>query len=125
MYKAEDQKFVAIQNSFTEFSKEVGNIERVFVELIEFMEGSNEAQMLLKIQDIGEFLRKSFEQLERMAKSSLSMKKEIYISSQLKPYIVNTSKSLELVNKFEMVPPSKDLYNNFELKFLKDKPTFA
>jgi hypothetical protein len=34
---------VAIQNSFNEFSREVGGIERVFVELIEFMEGSSEA----------------------------------------------------------------------------------
>jgi len=80
--------------------------------------------MLLKIQDIGEFLRKSFEQLERMAKSSITMKKEIYISSQLKPYIVNTSESLSLVNKFQMMPPTKELFNNFELKFLKDMPTF-
>lgn len=61
LYKGEDQKFVGIQNSFSEFTREIGQIERVFVELIEFMEGSSEAQMLLKIQEIGEFLRKSFD----------------------------------------------------------------
>ena len=43
LYKAEDQKFVGIQNSFTEFQREIGAIERVFVELIEFMEESSEA----------------------------------------------------------------------------------
>lgn len=81
--------------------------------------------MLLKIQDVGEFLRKSFDSLEHMAKVSVTMKKEIYISTSLQPYIVNTAKTLDLINKFDLVPPSKDLFNNFELKFLKDAPSYA
>jgi sugar-specific transcriptional regulator TrmB len=89
------------------------------------MEASTEAQMLLKIQDIGEFLRKSFNSLEHMAKVSVNMKKEIYILTSLQPYIVDTGKTLDLINKFDLVPPSKDIYNNFELKFLKEAPTYA
>jgi len=49
----------------------------------------------------------------------------MFISTKLKPYIVNTSKTVDMVNKFEMVPPTKDLYNSYELKFLKDIPTYA
>ena len=96
----------------------------MFVELIEFMEASSQAQMLLKVKEIGEFLRKSFDQLEHMAKVSVTMKKEIYISKSLSPFIVNTSNTLDLINKFEMVPPTKELFNNFELKFLKEAPAF-
>ena len=53
------------------------------------------------------------------------MKKEFYISKKLTPYILNTQKTIDIVNKFEMVPPSKDIFNTFELKFLKDKQTHA
>lgn len=53
------------------------------------------------------------------------MKKEIYISQSLRPFIVNTAGTLDLINRFEMIPPSKDIFNNFELKFLKAGPAFA
>lgn len=53
------------------------------------------------------------------------MKKDIYISDKLRPFIVDTKKSLSLVNQFEMVPPSKEMFNNFELKFLQVKPTYV
>lgn len=124
MYKVEDQKFVGIQNSFQSFTMEIGQIERVFVELIEFIEKSSQPEMLLHIKDIGEWMRTSFDQLEHMAKVSVTMKKELYISKSLSPFIVNTSNTLDLINKFEMVPPSKELFNNFELKFLKEAPAF-
>jgi len=60
-----------------------------------------------------------------MAKGSVQLKTEIYISNKLRPFIVNTTRTLELVNKFEMVPPTKELFNNFELKFLRDGNTHA
>ena len=46
-------------------------IEKVFVELIEFVESSNDSQVLVKIEDISEFIKRSFEKLEKMASSSL------------------------------------------------------
>lgn len=55
----------------------------------------------------------------------MELKSEIFISNKLRPYIVNTGKTIEMINKFEMMPPTKELFNNFELKFLKEKPTFA
>ncbi len=100
-------------------------IEKVFVELIEFIDGSSEAQLLVKVSDISEFIKRSFDKLEKMATSGITLKKDIYISDKLRPYIVDTKKSLTFVNSFEMVPPSKDMFNNFELKFLQQKPTHA
>ena len=78
---------------------------------------------MVKISDVSEFIRRSFDKLEKMATSGITLKKDIYISDKLRPFIVDTKKSLTLVNQFEMVPPSKELFNTFELKFLQNKPT--
>ncbi len=43
MYKMEDQKFVGLQNTFEDYLHETSLIEKVFVELIEFIDGSSEA----------------------------------------------------------------------------------
>jgi hypothetical protein len=37
------------------------------MELIEFVEQSNDSEVLVKIEDISEFIKKSFEKLEKMA----------------------------------------------------------
>lgn len=125
MYKIEDQKFVALQNTFEDYNHETGLIERVFVELIEFIDGANDSEVLVKVGDISEFIKRSFDKLEKICQSGLTMKDEIYISDKLSPYIVDTKQSLAIVNLFEMVPPTKDIFNNFDLKFLKQKMTFA
>ena len=125
MYKMEDQKFVALQNTFEDYNHETGLVEKVFVELIEFIDGANDAEVLVKVGDISEFIKRSFDKLEKMCQSGLSMKEEIYISNKLTPYIVDTKQSLAIVNLFEMVPPTKEIFNVFDLKFLKEKMTFA
>ena len=79
----------------------------------------------MKVSDVSEFIKRSFDKLEKMANSGIVMKKDIYISDKLRPFIVDTKKSLSLVNQFEMVPPSKEMLNNFELKFLQVKPTYV
>jgi len=96
-------------------------IEKVFVELIEFIDGASDSEVLVKVSDISEFIWRSFDKLEKMCKSGLTMKDEIYISDKLTPYIVDTKQSLAIVNLFEMVPPSKEIFNVFDLKFLKEK----
>lgn len=125
MYKKEDQKFVGLQNSFDDFQHQTSLIEKVFVELIEFVDGATDAQLLVKIVDVSEWIKHSFERLERMARDNVLYRKEIYISDKLKPFIIDTKNSLKLVNEFEMVPPSKDMFNPFELRFLKEEKTFA
>lgn len=80
---------------------------------------------MVKVSDVSEFIKRSFDKLEKMANSGIVMKKDIYISEKLRPFMVDTKKSLSLVNQFEMVPPSKEMFNNFELKFLQVKPTYV
>lgn len=120
MYKKEDQKFVALLNSFEDFQQETSLIEKVFVELIEFVDGCTDSQLLINVEDVGEFINRSFDKLEKLARSNVEMRKDIYISDKLRPYIIDTKNSLKLVNQFEMVPPSKELFNPFELRFLKE-----
>lgn len=68
------------------------------MELIEFIDGSTEAQLLCKVSDVSEFIKRSFDKLEKMAHSGVTLKKDIYISDKLRPFIVDTKKSVMLVN---------------------------
>jgi hypothetical protein len=56
---------VAMLNTFDDYNSETNLIEKVFVELIEFIDGANDAEILVKITDIGEFMKRSFEKLEK------------------------------------------------------------
>lgn len=49
----------------------------------------------------------------------MDQKKGISITSDLKPFIVDTKKAVLMINQFEMIPPSKEAYNAFDLKFLR------
>ncbi len=60
-----------------------------------------------------------------MAKDCVTLRKEIYISHKLKPFVVDTTNSLKVVNAFEMVPPSKEIFNAFGMRFLRAEKTFA
>ena len=77
-------------NSFDDYNSETNLIEKVFVELIEFIDGANDAEILVKVTDIGEFMKRSFDKLERQCEGGLTMKNEIYISDKLTPYIIDT-----------------------------------
>jgi len=57
---------VALQNTFEDYNHETGLIERVFVELIEFIDGANDSEVLLKVGDISEFIKRSFDKLEKI-----------------------------------------------------------
>lgn len=89
------------------------------MELIEFVDQSSDAQILLKVSDVTSFLHKSFTDLENITKFQLHEKNEIYIQPSFRPLYLNTAKTLELVKKFEMIAPAADQFNAFELKFLK------
>lgn len=87
-----------MQNTFEDYNHEMSLIEKVLVELIEFLDSSIDAQVLVKIDDVAEFIKRSFDKLEKISSSSLVQKKEIVISNKLRPYIIDTKKSLLLVN---------------------------
>lgn len=60
-----------------------------------------------------------------MAKENVELRREIFISSKLKPFVVDTQNSLKVVNAFEMVPPSKEIFNAHGMRFLRTEKTFA
>jgi hypothetical protein len=125
MYKKEDQKFIALQNTFDDFMYRIGQLEKTFVEMIEFVDGANDAQLLVKIVDVNTFIRRAFERLETMAEQNVKVREEIFISDKLKPYVVDTSNSLQVVNALEMIEPTPDIFNPFNMRFLKDAQTYA
>jgi hypothetical protein len=51
--------------------EEISHIERVFVELIEFVDVSPDALVLVKINDVSSFMHKSFVEMEKMTKNEL------------------------------------------------------
>ena len=99
--------------------EEITNIEKIFVELIEFVDSNSDAQILLKVTDVTTFLHKSFTDLENLTKNQIEEKNDIYIQPNFRPMYLNTVKALDLIKKFEMIAPGNDAFNTFELKFLK------
>lgn len=101
------------------YLEEISHIERVFVELIEFVDASADAQVLLKINDVSSFMHKSFVEMEKMTKNELQQKSEIYIQPNFRPMYLNTNRAVDLINNIEMIKGNNDIFNQFELKFLK------
>ena len=60
-----------MQNCLDGYIEEISHIERVFIELIEFVDVSPDALVLLKITDVSSFMHKSFVELEKMTKNEL------------------------------------------------------
>jgi len=63
----------------THNAEELKNIETIFEELVQFIEMSNDAQILHKISDVTSFLHKSFSDLDIITKNQTLQKDEIYI----------------------------------------------
>jgi hypothetical protein len=82
------------------------NIEKIFEELVQFIEISNDAQILLKMPDITSFLGKSFTDLDILTKNQVQQKGDIYLDPNFKPLSLNVRKALEIVKKFEMQWPA-------------------
>lgn len=54
-----------MMNTFDDYNHESNLVEKVFVELIEFIDGASDAEILCKITDISEFMKRSFDKLEK------------------------------------------------------------
>ena len=52
------------------------------------------------------FMHKSFADLDSITKSQISQKAEIYVDPTFRPLTLNVRKAIEIVNKFQMVPPT-------------------
>ena len=86
--------------------EEIKNIERIFEELLQFIDNNVDSKILQKANDVTTFLHKSFTDLDIITKNQIAQKSEIYIHPSFKPLTLNVKKAIEIVNKFEMVPPS-------------------
>ena len=96
-YKREEQRLMNKERIVIANQEEITNIEQIFEELVQFMESSNDAQMLQKIQDITTFLHKSFTDLDNITKNQVMQKSEIFIDQSFKPLSLNIRKAMEVV----------------------------
>ena len=79
------------------YREEIQCIEKIFIELIEFVDNNSDAQILLKVTDVTSFLHKSFTDLENITKNELQEKNDIFIMPMFRPMYLNTQKTLELI----------------------------
>ena len=95
------------KNTFVEQNKnEIDQIKRIFDELLQFINNNADAKILQKASDVTTFLHKSFNDLDIITKNQIASKSDIYIHPSFKPLTLNVKKALEMVSKFEMLPPN-------------------
>ena len=83
---------------------EINNIEKVFDQLLNFIDSNVDAKILQRANDVTTFMHKSFTDLDIITKNMISQKSEIFIHPSFKPLTLNVKKALDIVNKFEMTP---------------------
>lgn len=104
-YKKEEQRFMTKASLIQSNLDEIKNIERIFEELLSFIDNNIDSKILQKANDVTTFLHKSYTDLDIITKNQLSQKGDIYIHPSFKPLTLNVKKAIEIVNKFEMIPP--------------------
>ena len=105
-YKKEEQKFMTKTSLVDTNSDEIKGIEKIFNELLQFINNNPDAKILQKASDVTTFLHKSFTDLDIITKNQIAQKSEIYIHPSFKPLTLNVKKAIEIVSKFEMLPPN-------------------
>jgi hypothetical protein len=74
--------------------------------LLSFIDNNVDSKILQKANDVTTFLHKSFTDLDIITKNQIAQKGDIYIHPSFKPLTLNVKKAIEIVNKFEMIPPT-------------------
>lgn len=74
-----------------------------------FIDNNVDSKILQKANDVTSFLHKSFTDLDIITKNQIAQKSDIYIHNSFKPLTLNVKKAIEIVGKFEMVPPNNSL----------------
>lgn len=103
-FKKEEQKFLTKHSLIVANLDEISNIEKVFDQLLNFIDSNVDAKILQRANDVTTFMHKSFTDLDIITKNMISQKSEIYIHPSFKPLTLNVKKALDIVNKFEMTP---------------------
>jgi len=65
---------------------------------------NTDAKILAKIHDISQFISKSIDDLEKIAKAKGFDKTTNFVTKDLKPLTLNVTKAYEIIGKFNMVP---------------------
>lgn len=86
---------------------EIASIEVIYGELFKFIEKNSDAKILTRINDISQFISRSIEALERIAKCKGFDKNDVGIDPGLKPLNLNVQKAFDLISKFSMVAQPK------------------
>ena len=84
--------------------KKILIFEKVFDQLLNFIDSNVDAKILQRANDVTTFMHKSFTDLDIITKNMISQKSEIFIHPSFKPLTLNVKKALDIVNKFEMTP---------------------
>ena len=91
---------------------EIASIEVIYGELFKFIEKNSDAKILTRINDISQFISRSIEALERIAKCKGFDKNDVGIDPALKPLNLNVQKAFDLISKFSMVAQPRSKPNN-------------
>jgi len=105
-FRAEEQRLLTKMSMIASNFEEITNIQRIFDELLTFIDNNADAKILQKATDMTTFMHKSFTDLDIITKNQISQKSEIYIQPAFRPLTLNVRKAIEIVNKFQMVPPT-------------------
>lgn len=68
-YKKEEQKFMTKMSLINSNLEEIKNIERIFEELLQFIDNNIDSKILQKANDVTTFLHKSFTDLDIITKN--------------------------------------------------------
>ena len=80
-----------------EMEGDLDSIEQTYAELVKFIEGNMAAKVLLRINEINNFIRKSIERLEVIMRTDTS---DAFVNPSLKPIQLNVTRALEAIGKF-------------------------
>ena len=102
-YIAEENKVLGKNQILDQNTDEIASIEVIYGELFKFIEKNSDAKILTRINDISQFISRSIEALERIAKCKGFDKNDVGIDPGLKPLNLNVQKAFDLISKFSMV----------------------
>jgi hypothetical protein len=80
--------------------EEINNIQKIFDELLQFIDSNADAKILQKATDMTTFMHKSFTDLDVITKNQIAQKSEIFIPPTFRPLTLNVRRALEIIHKF-------------------------
>ena len=111
-YETEEQKFDGKLETLSVYNNDVENIQSIYDDLEKFVDRSSDAKILMKINEVSEFIQKSAENLETIAKAKGFDKADTQLDASLTPLSLNVEKVIGIITKFNMLPPANQKTEN-------------